>query len=600
MFRVGLLVLVVVTAVWRWWTISHWSWFADDWIYLDQTQHQGFVEYVFQGYNSHLMPGQFLITWVLTAVAPLDYGWAAAVLTLFAVGSVVAWATAFREMFGERVQLLLPLALLALSPLVLMPTVWWASALQVLPLQLFMGLSVLFTARFLLRGHRRRDLVWLLVSYGLGLFFWQKALLIMIPMAFVAWVLSTGSVRSRVTSVARALVVPAAVSVVYAIVYLVSRRSGALQIPRTEFAPRSVGDWVHYIGVSARDVGFPSLVGGPFQRLTDPWDTYQPVSPATATLLAVLLAVAAVLTVVVRRHGVPAVGCLVAYAAAAWGLVVTSARFTWGGSEGMGRYAADILPVAALVIALVTTSTVLEKDSGPFRRPLPARLAGAGRVAFVGVALAVTATMVVVNLSTWWVARDSSPRPWVDAVTSDAVRAGDAAITDVSSPVNVIHPILFQQYATLQRMLAPLDLPLRFDAPSGLLLTPDAGGHLKEAEVVNYAAKNRPTDNPDCGFLVRPGRTTTIPMTIDLYDFAWAVQLDYFAELPTQVTVSTDSMDIDLDLQQGLRRMQFTINDSIASVKVSAPADATPVCVTQVFIGSFGASDRSPFQQSAQ
>ena len=48
------------------WTISHWSWFADDWIYLDQTQHQGFLEYVFQGYNSHLMPGQFLVTWIIT------------------------------------------------------------------------------------------------------------------------------------------------------------------------------------------------------------------------------------------------------------------------------------------------------------------------------------------------------------------------------------------------------------------------------------------------------------------------------------------------------------------------------------------------------
>ena len=87
-----------------------------------------------------------------------------------------------------------------------------------------------------------------------------------------------------------------------------------------------------------------------------------------------------------------------------------------------------------------------------------------------------------------------------------------------------------------------------------------------------------------------------IPMTIDLYSFAWAVRLDYFAEQPTKVTVSTDSVDLDLDLQQGLRLMQFTVNDSVSSFEVSAPADASPVCVTQVFVGSFGASDRSPFQ----
>ncbi|HYH71754.1 MAG TPA: hypothetical protein VD764_00950, partial [Nocardioides sp.] len=186
-FRIGLLVLVLVTGAWRWWTISHWSWFADDWIYLDQTQSMGFLEYVFQGYNSHLMPGQFLLTWILTEAAPLDYGWAALVLTLLAVGSVVAWAAAFREIFGERTQLLLPLSFIALSPLLLMPIVWWASGIQVLPLQLSMGLSVLFLARYLLRGRRRRDLAWLMLSYGLGLFFWQKALLIMIPLALVGW-----------------------------------------------------------------------------------------------------------------------------------------------------------------------------------------------------------------------------------------------------------------------------------------------------------------------------------------------------------------------------------------------------------------------------
>ena len=85
-------------------------------------------------------------------------------------------------------------------------------------------------------------------------------------------------------------------------------------------------------------------------------------------------------------------------------------------------------------------------------------------------------------------------------------------------------------------------------------------------------------------------------MTIDLYGFAWGVRLDYFAEQPTQITVNTDTAEVDLDLKEGLRRMQFTVNDTISSFKVSAPAGESPVCVTQVFIGSFAASDRSPFQ----
>jgi hypothetical protein len=596
-FRVGLLALVLVTAGWRWWTISHWSWFADDWIYLDQTQHQGFLEYVLQGYNSHLMPGQFLLTWVLTEVAPLDYGWAALVLTAFAVGSVVAWAAAFREMFGERVQLLFPLALIALSPMLLVPTVWWASSIQVLPLQLSMGLCVLFVARWFVRGRRRRDAAGVLLAYGLGLFFWQKALLVAIPLVLVAWVLSTGSLRERVVAAARVLAAPAALGAVYLVVYLLTRRSGALQIPRTEFAPRSASDWVTYIGASARDVGIPALAGGPFQRLTNAWDTYEPAPPLLATVLVGAFLVAATMAVVLRRHGGAAVACLLAYSVAAWGLVVTSARFTWLGSDGTGRYAADILPVAALAIAVVTTRTRAEGEGAALRLRLRAAVLSVGRPFLAVVAIGITAAMVVVNVATWWVAREASPRPWVDAVVADATRAGDATLVDVSAPAHVIHPILFMEYATLNRMLAPLDLPVRWDEPSGLLLIPDAEGHLKEAEVENAASRNRPTDNPTCGFLVRAGETTRVPMTLDLYRFGWGIRVDYFAERPTRITVHTDHESIDLDLKEGLRLVQLQVDDSITSFEVSAPEGASPVCVTQVFIGGFSASDRSPWAE---
>ena len=267
MFRVGLLILVVATAAWRWWTISHWSWFADDWIYLYETQQQGFLAYVFQGYNSHLMPGQFLVTWLITAWQPLDFGLAAVVLTLFAVASLLAWAAALREIFGEKVQLLLPLLLLALSPLLLMPTVWFASGVQVLPLQLFMGLSVLFLARYVLRGGRRRDVVWLVVSFAAGLFFWEKALLIMIPVAFVGYLLVEGSPVARIRRLVPVLAAPTVLAAVYAVVYLTTRRSGAIGIQTTQFAPRSFGEWWEFMTASMRNIGLPTIAGGPFEPM---------------------------------------------------------------------------------------------------------------------------------------------------------------------------------------------------------------------------------------------------------------------------------------------------------------------------------------------
>ena len=443
LFRIGLLVLVLVTAAWRWWTISHWSWFADDWIYLDQTQHQGFLEYVFQGYNSHLMPGQFLVTWVITQAAPLAYGWAALVLTVFAVGSVVAWAAAFREIFGERVRLLFPLSLIALSPLFLMPTVWWASGIQVLPLQLAMGMSVLFLARYLLRGRRRRDLAWLMASYALGLFFWQKALLIVIPLVLVGWVLSSGPARQRAAALTRVLALPAAVSLVYAVVYLTTRRSGALEVRRTEFTPRSLTDGWRFLSDSAQDVGLPALAGGPFQRLTDAWDIYDPVSTTVSAALVLAFLALATLALVVRRSSAAGRGSgssSMPPSAGAWCSRATAYEDTLLTVAGTGRYAVDILPVAALGIALLTTRTVLEPAGTALRRPLPRPALAAGRVALTGMAVCVVAAMLVVNATTWWAARDNSPRPWVDAIVADSKRAGDATLVNVSSPETSIAP----------------------------------------------------------------------------------------------------------------------------------------------------------------
>lgn len=598
MFRVGLLILVVATALWRWWTISHWSWFADDWIYLYETQEQGFLSYVFQGYNSHLMPGQFLLTWLITAWQPLSFGLAALVLAAFAVGSLLAWAVALREIFGEKVQLLLPLLLIALSPLLLMPTVWFASGVQVLPLQLFMGLSILFLARYALRGHRRGDAVWLLVSFAAGLFFWEKSLLVMIPLAFVGYLLVEGSPVARVRRLVPVLAAPAVLAAIYTVVYLTTRRSGAIGIQTTQFAPRSFAEWWEFMSASMRNIGLTTVAGGPFETLTDPWDSYTPVSSALATGLGVGLVVFLVAALVLRRGSAVAIAMTAVYLLVSWGLVLSSDRYvdTLLVAAGTGRYATDILPVAALTLAFLTAQTRSGNQTSTVRRTLSPRAVEGGRVAMQMVAACIALAVVVMNVLGWAAAREQSPRPWVDAIVADSTRAGDATLVSTPPPPTVIHPVLFLANAQLPRMLKPLDLPLSFDRPSQQLLAADASGKLKEAEVVNLAARNKPTDNPTCGFLVRPGETTRIPMTIDLYRFAWAVRLDYFAEQPTQITVSTDTSDVDLDLKEGLRRMQFTINDTISSFKVSAPAGSSPVCVTQVFVGSFAASDRSPFQ----
>ena len=146
-YRIGVLALVLTTVAWRAWTVSRWTWHVDDWLYLDGTVDHGFVEYLFQDYNGHVMPAGFLVTWVMAKVAPLDFRLAVALVAIASGALVLLWALALRRLAGERTVLLVPLAVLSLSPLLIRPTIWWASALQALPLQLFLAASVLLVVR---------------------------------------------------------------------------------------------------------------------------------------------------------------------------------------------------------------------------------------------------------------------------------------------------------------------------------------------------------------------------------------------------------------------------------------------------------------------
>src|SRR5262249_15893342 len=128
-------------------------------------------------YSGHLMPGQFLLVWLLTAVAPMKYTVAVLpVLALQAVGYVLTWKLLVR-LYGHRWAILVPYAVVVCSPLVLAATMWWAYALQLIPLELSLPAALYAHVGYLQTG-LRRDAVLGLVWTAVGLACWEKALLI--------------------------------------------------------------------------------------------------------------------------------------------------------------------------------------------------------------------------------------------------------------------------------------------------------------------------------------------------------------------------------------------------------------------------------------
>ena len=47
----------------------------DDWIYQIEAQRMPLGDYLTQNYNQHFMPGQFLLSWASTTLAPWTTPW---------------------------------------------------------------------------------------------------------------------------------------------------------------------------------------------------------------------------------------------------------------------------------------------------------------------------------------------------------------------------------------------------------------------------------------------------------------------------------------------------------------------------------------------
>lgn len=594
-FRTGLVVLVTVTLVWRYWTLSSWSWFQDDWIYLTKTAELPFWQYVTQNYNGHVMPGQFVVAWLITKAAPLDYSYAVATTLFFVLASLLAWAAALRTIFGERVRLLYPLIILALSPVFMPISLWWAAAIQTFPLQLFMGLSVLFTARYVLRGARRQDLAGLAASYALGLFFWQKALLLAIPIIFVAVLVERGTLPERIRTTLRTVRIPAAVTALYVPLYVWFTRSGDAAGTQL-FEKRGLGETVSFFLTGILDVGIPSLLGGPWQSLSEPQQVFGSSSGVLTLMLLALGVLGCVLAVKLRRGGGIAVAMTLAYTAASWGLLFTSSRFDMLGVFLVrdARYAADILPVALLTIAFVVTPTVSEDRSSWLHKPLRSHMAvrvfKAGATAFVAL---VAISALYSSGRIWDAMAPSTPKYWVDNLTADATRAANiASIHNSNAPDHVIFSVYYAEDARISQLLKPLPLELRFNEPAEHLLIPDWAGHLMEVDVDPASRAVTPPPVEGCGYLVDGGKTTVIPLSSGLYNWEWGYQFSYFSGQPAVVTVRTDTKSVDLRLDRGLHQVQFIMEDSASALRVTGHPDGSPVCITEVQAGPIKASDR--------
>ena len=178
-------VLVAVQLGWRAVLLGRGYFTQDDFLMLTLGGNPLSVDLLVQDYSGHLFPGGFLIAWLNTHLAPLDWSVAVVeIVVLQLVASVLAWLVLCRLLPGSWWRLPV-LSVYLFCPLSLWPTQWWAVAIQYLPVSIFLFLATWALLHRLQDGSRWSGPLVVLATLA-GLLFQERAVLYPIVLGFVA------------------------------------------------------------------------------------------------------------------------------------------------------------------------------------------------------------------------------------------------------------------------------------------------------------------------------------------------------------------------------------------------------------------------------
>jgi hypothetical protein len=583
--RTAYALVAVSLAVWAW--AASQSYFRqDDFVYYYRAASRPLSwDGLFADYQGHLQPGQFLLVEGLAAVAPLSWLAAVAVVLLLRAVACVAAVRLLVELFGRRPGILAPLALFLFSPLLVLPFLWWAAALQVLTLQAALVLAALAHVRWLRTGRPLPAGLALLAVAG-GLFCWEKALLIPVVLVGVELLARRGGLP---VAAARRVPVWAAHVLLaggYLVLYLARTGSTGRDATRA-----SVGDLLE-LAREALLSGFgPGLVGGPWRS---GYFGSLPPEPSVGAVVvaAVVVAGVVVATALARpRMAGPAWLALAAYLAFDVALVAALRLDFIGPALGRDpRYTADAVPVAALVLGFA-----LFPPAGSADRPAPARrwvTALAARRPTPGplpVSLVALIAYLASCLITTAQAADhmhrTSGRDYVTTARAQLAAAPGVSVWDGAVPDDVLSP-LFGADATASRVFGELADPPRFDEPTADLRILDGLGLLRGVDMITEA-RSRPSADPDCGYGVQAGQQRAIPLDTATSGRKQAVRVGYYNGRAVPGTVTVDGVATRVTFQQGLHYVYVVAPGPVRSVQLSIDAAEAGAgfCATDVVVG---------------
>ena len=583
--------LVVVQLVLRAWIAAQGSFYLDDYVFIARMAHRApQLTALLTDHAGHVMPGSFLLVWLLTELVPLHWPAAVGVDIALQLGVDIAMLRLLVELFGRRPAVLLPFAVFVTTALTLPATIWWAAAINQLPMQLAVLLACTAHVRYL-RSGRVRDVAVATAAVLAGLAFSEKTVLALPLLAALSllWFVD-GRPLARLGRAwwrwQEACVAYGVLGAAYGLYYL-------LAVPSPFRGGPDVGGLCTLvIGQLVRSV-LPGLLGGPWR-----WQ-YVPVTlpttdvPVPAGIAAGLVCAGVVAASLLAHRGAGrawllALGYLVVDAA----LVAASRARVFDPSVFTREY--RYLTDFAIVVVLCGALAFLPVRRAPrVLRPRARRWAAVARAAGnrPGWAALAVAGLVAgsvlsgVGYAVGWA--DNASRDFVATARADlAARPGTTLLVDAPVPDRVMWSLLGPwTHASVLLAAAPEEPAFLVDGQTvDELAMLDDEGHVRRAWV-QPAVAAPPGPDPGCGWAVANGpRVVALPTATPAG--RWLVRLSYLSAQDNAGWVSAgDQLRAPVLLPAGLHDFFVQVQGPVREVTVELRDPTRPLCVWQVEVG---------------
>jgi hypothetical protein len=584
--------LIIGQLVLRGWAEAGGYYLLDDLVFIDRASNLPFDGRIFDDYNGHLMPGSFALVQVLTAIAPLSWP---AVVAANLVQQLAIDVVLFRLLvllFGRRPAVLIPLAVYVTSSITLPAFLWWAAALNQLPMQLAVLLALRAWVRYL-RSGQTKDAVRSVLAVAGGLLFSEKSI-IAVPLLVavtLCWFVA-GPPLARVLGTARkqrtGWLLHAGLAVVYLAFYFFSVESPIKGTP----TPADTGELA---GSAVLHSVLPGLLGGPWQ-----WEDFPPTlaitdPPEALAWLSVAVSAVVIAVSLLRRRGAGRAWVLLALYVAGTCVLLGASRVQIVGPYALAReyrYFTDVAMIGALCVAFAflpvrDAPEVLRARSSP-RVPRLPRITPVVRPVLgtaLVLVLAVGSVVSTLGYTQRWHANQT--RPFLENATADlAERPGTVLVNGiVPDPVqwHVLGP-----YALASSVLAADgDAHFLHDGDSTPAISMlDDQGHVQGAHVVAVTTAV-PGTTPNCGWLVAD-RPVPVPLQFrGVGPWDWVMRVVWLSAADNTGWVTAgEQRRIPVSLPAGLHEMFVQVSGAVDTVTIELADPTRPVCVANVEIGS--------------